>query len=299
MRFFKSAFVALSLMGSLVSGVALEKRKEKSSTKYFHEPGRSDLTGHYDIRYFKDVVDYDVRLDTLRHMVRAWLQTTNAEGIETWIAHGTLLGWWWNGKMLPWDWDLDVQVMDSTLVKLSDPKYNNTIWPYVSDDGFVKRTYFLDINPNSIERVRGDGNNVIDARWVDMRNGLYIDITGISETNPKEKPNMYHCKNLHYYHINDIYPLRDTYFEGVPAKIPYSYDDILIKEYGVKAFTVTNFEGHRWNPQTKEWVLTGQVPADRQNEADSYKSAQEMPDFIKESNGQGLFSNVWRLVHWW
>jgi hypothetical protein len=51
-------------------------------------------------RYFNEVVDYDTRLDTLKHMVRAWLQTTSKEGIETWIAHGTLLGWWWNAKVL-------------------------------------------------------------------------------------------------------------------------------------------------------------------------------------------------------
>ena len=50
-------------------------------------------------RYFREVVDYVTRQDTLTHMVRAWLKMTAAEDIETWIAHGTLLGWWWNGKV--------------------------------------------------------------------------------------------------------------------------------------------------------------------------------------------------------
>lgn len=50
-------------------------------------------------RYFQQVVDDDTRLDALRHMVRAWLQMTAKEGIETWIAHGTLLGWWWNAQV--------------------------------------------------------------------------------------------------------------------------------------------------------------------------------------------------------
>jgi hypothetical protein len=49
--------------------------------------------------FFTQVVDYDTRLDTLQHMVRAWLQMTSNNGIETWIAHGTLLGWWWNAKV--------------------------------------------------------------------------------------------------------------------------------------------------------------------------------------------------------
>ena len=63
-------------------------------------PNRNtDLLGHYDVRYFKGIVDYNTRLSTLKHMVRAWLLMTDREGLETWISHGTLLGWWWNGQV--------------------------------------------------------------------------------------------------------------------------------------------------------------------------------------------------------
>jgi hypothetical protein len=55
--------------------------------------------GHYDIRFFKSVVDYEERTDTLTHMVKAYLNFFRENGLETWIAHGTLLGWWWNGKV--------------------------------------------------------------------------------------------------------------------------------------------------------------------------------------------------------
>jgi hypothetical protein len=58
-----------------------------------------DILGHYDSRYFKGVVDYDTRTDTLHHMIRAYLNFFRERGLETWIAHGTLLGWWWNGKV--------------------------------------------------------------------------------------------------------------------------------------------------------------------------------------------------------
>jgi hypothetical protein len=33
-------------------------------------------------------------------MTRAYLNFFREQGLETWIAHGTLLGWWWNGKVL-------------------------------------------------------------------------------------------------------------------------------------------------------------------------------------------------------
>jgi hypothetical protein len=72
--------------------------------KYFHEPGghepgEDDRLGHYDTRYFHSLVSLEERTETLTHMVRAYLTTFQKLGLETWIAHGTLLGWWWNGKV--------------------------------------------------------------------------------------------------------------------------------------------------------------------------------------------------------
>jgi hypothetical protein len=58
-----------------------------------------DILGHYDSRYFKGVQSYESRTDTLHHMIRAYLLWFRDNGLETWIAHGTLLGWWWNGQV--------------------------------------------------------------------------------------------------------------------------------------------------------------------------------------------------------
>jgi len=88
-----------------------------------------------------------------------------------------------------------------TLTMIGD-KYNMTQHRYVSKDGLVEREYLLDVNPWIWQRVRGDGMNVIDARWVDVRNGLYIDITGIAETQPDSMPNILNCKNYHRYHVS-------------------------------------------------------------------------------------------------
>lgn len=74
-------------------------REEPPEEKYFHEPGNDDILGHYDTRFFKGAVTYEERTDTLVHMTRAYLTFFRENGLETWIAHGTLLGWWWNGKV--------------------------------------------------------------------------------------------------------------------------------------------------------------------------------------------------------
>ena len=61
-----------------------------------------DQLGHYDTRYFHGMATYEERTDTQLHMIRAYLKFFNEHGLDTWIAHGTLLGWWWNGKVKYW-----------------------------------------------------------------------------------------------------------------------------------------------------------------------------------------------------
>lgn len=85
--------------------------------------------------------------------------------------------------------------------------------------------------------------NVIDARWIDVRNGLFIDITGLSETRPDTYPGLWSCKNYHNYKTEELYPMRETMFEGVVARVPYAYDKILRDEYSQMALINTNFHG--------------------------------------------------------
>ncbi|KAF2016503.1 hypothetical protein BU24DRAFT_462649 [Aaosphaeria arxii CBS 175.79] len=230
-------------------------RQERQKNKYFHEPGGNLELGHYDARYFHGIVSDEERTDTQFHMIRAYLQFFRDQGLDTWIAHGTLLGWWWNGKRLPWDFDMDTQVSGATLQYLGE-NHNQSRHKYTSEDGSVKREYLLDVNPWIWERTRGDGMNIIDARWVDVRNGLFIDITGLSETHPDTKPGVWSCKNYHRYKTSELFPMRETIFEGVLAKVPYAYDKILIDEYKEKALVVTEFENHKWDMEKKEWLKT-------------------------------------------
>jgi hypothetical protein len=143
-------------------------------------------------------------------------------------------------QILPWDWDMDTQVPDTTLAYLAD-HYNQTIVEYVTPGGKDKRDYLLDINPWSRQRERGQGHNIIDARFIDITTGLYIDITGLSRLELDDHPDIWQCKNFHKYRLKDIYPLRRTTFEGAPAKVPFQYDALLMEEYTEAALTATNF----------------------------------------------------------
>lgn len=118
----------------------------------------------------------------------------------------------------------------------------------------MERSYLLDINPAYVLRSDANGNNVIDARWVDMRNGLYIDLTAVSETEPSKDPGVWSCKNMHRYRTRDLYPLRHTLFEGAMTKVPYAYVRVLSEEYQEKALVVTEYEGYRWNSTSMLWM---------------------------------------------
>lgn len=139
------------------------------------------------------------------------------------------------------DLDIDVQVSESTLKYLAN-HLNGTKYHYVSEDRSVKRDYLLDVNPFWIKRDRGEGFNVIDARWIDVRTGLYVDITGLSQNRPDHPSEMWMCKNLHEYRTEDLFPIQDSIFEGVPAKVPYAYEKILAEEYERKALMNTEYE---------------------------------------------------------
>jgi hypothetical protein len=84
--------------------------------KYFHEPGRDDILGHYDSRFFKEPVGDSERAETLTHMIRAYLNFFNENKLDTWIAHGTLLGWWWNGKVRSHCITLEARILDYPFV---------------------------------------------------------------------------------------------------------------------------------------------------------------------------------------
>lgn len=235
-----------------------EEKKKKKDNKYFHEPGNDEHLSHYDSRFFKGKVPYEEHQANLRHLIRSYLGTFDRIGAETWIAHGTLLGWWWNGKIMPWDYDLDVQVSTATLRFLGD-KYNRTehIYEYTDKDGTARnKTFMLDVNPHFIEIDRGDGQNIIDARWIDISTGQYVDITGLAERDPSRNPGIWSCKNYHRYKTTDLYPMRVTEFEGVKATVPYLFERILIKEYGTKSLVTTEWLGHRWEPDVKDWIKT-------------------------------------------
>ncbi|KAG5359316.1 Protein MNN4 [Yarrowia sp. C11] len=246
----------------------------KKSGKHFSEAwvvGDKKGAGvHYDWRFFTNFDTIDEKRVILRQLVRAWLDFTHREGIITWLAHGTLLGWYWNGQSLPWDFDGDVQMPIREFDRFAR-LYNQSL---VVDESSGGR-YYVDVGPTYVERLRGNGKNVIDARFIDVDSGMYIDITALAYAEQQEK---FHCKNWHRYELDSVSPLRKTQFEGRVAYVPRDFEGILNQEYKKGPLTNTRFNGNLWNKYLRMWV--------KQDQCEMFQIEENVDERALRENGE-------------
>ncbi|MCJ1434511.1 hypothetical protein MMC27_003880 [Xylographa pallens] len=227
--------------------------------KYFHE---SVFHPHYDGRFADRQLSYEDRKSHLVALVQTYLFTMQDIGAETWLMHGTLMGWWWNRKILPWDSDIDVQMTVNTLDFLAS-YYNMSVFHYHLPHIPEGRDYMLEINPGFATVGSFDKLNMIDARWIDMETGLFIDVTTVRPNTTARALGIegaLQCKDKHHYLEQDIFPLRESVFEDTPVKVPFQYAWLLEEEYSKASLTRTEFESHQWNATTMEWEPIKSVP---------------------------------------
>ncbi|KAH8905884.1 mannosylphosphorylation protein [Coniochaeta sp. PMI_546] len=234
--------------------VAASEDGGEPENKYFHE---STFQAHYDGRFADHALDYLDQKRALRNLMRTYLSTFAQLGIDTWLVHGSLLGWWWGEKILPWDSDVDVMVTESSIYYLA-AYYNMTTFWFKTPGYKQGKNYLLEINPNYENREQTDVHNHIDARWIDTETGLFIDITAAryNLTHPQGE-GMMSCKDGHEFRDTYVFPLRKTTFEGVPAKIPYRYKEFLVSEYGEDGLKNTKYRDHTFDESKMRWVHKG------------------------------------------
>lgn len=252
-----------------------------SPEKYFAEAQVFDtqLSDHYDWRFFSGFEHFtENSINSISRLTRVWLSFARKEGLNTWLAHGTLLSWESNGLNFPWDYDADVQMPIQDLQRLS-LKFNQSLIVEDSEDGFGR--YFLDCGTYITTRTNANGNNNIDARFIDVDTGFYVDITGLAVT--AEKPpsryneqiddlwfedsqgevndqlQLYNCRNFHFASHSELSPLKKTLFEGEIGYIPNGYKALLLNEYSPSALTDHHYGGAFFVPRLRLWISVDPV----------------------------------------
>lgn len=251
---------------------------KKNPPKYFYEAKVFDsLYGdHYDVRFFNGFrLNSLEQASVLHRLLRVWLSFARKQGITTWVAHGSLLAWYWNGIGFPWDSDIDVQVPVMDLHKLS-MLFNQSLIVEDGENGFGR--YFLDCGTFIATRDHNNGNNNIDARFIDVDTGLYIDITGLAVSNDQaperyktmlpqsfdesglsnsdlnKQLHVFNCRNHHFVSLSEVSPLVKSFVESEVAYIPLHFSDILTYEYKDTGITNRFFKGWFFLPQLRLWV---------------------------------------------
>ncbi|ODQ77787.1 hypothetical protein BABINDRAFT_168748 [Babjeviella inositovora NRRL Y-12698] len=266
---------------------SIEAKATEQIPKYFSETPLTGTTigAHYDWRFFSGLTHQNLAEQriVLHHMLRTWLKFTGEFGFTTWLAHGSLLSWYWNGLSFPWDNDMDVQMSLEALHAMT-LQFNQSLVVGL-DESYDN--YLLDVGTYITERSPGNGKNSIDARFIHTGTGLYIDITGIALTSatpgllytkyledqwvelglpgsyaevvPEQrldahtKMNMLNDRKGHCIALEHLTPLRQTIVEGTPAYIPRGFQRVLENEY-MGGLTRKEFDNYVYMPQLRNWI---------------------------------------------
>ena len=231
---------------------------------------------HYDWRYFNGALNYEkpgwnqqemthrtnIILDRL---LRNWQRFSIEKGIITWIMHGPLLSWYWNGLMFPYDNDIDIQMPIDELINLAQ-NYNQTLVVENPSEGYGK--YLIEVNSYMHNRGVSAKENHIDARFIDVDSGIYIDITALSNSNvkpPKEYEDkkelvdlgqdklIFNDRRKHFYNLDQIGPLKFSMLTGIPVLVPHEITNRLKFEYS-KGLSSFEFSGWLFIKKLNLWV---------------------------------------------
>lgn len=267
--------------------------------KYFAEAKlvNSDLSKvfgeHHDWRFFNGLtINTDKQTLALHRLIKNYLQFCRSHGIITWIAHGSLLSWYWNGMAFPWDADTDAQMPIRDLHRLGR-EFNQTMVienvgldnsGHLNEMEFVGMgQFFIDVGSSITHRERGNGMNNIDARFIDVSTGLYVDITGFSvslepapsrydyllkinktknkqansgasETQKNVLKQTYNCRNRHFASLSELSPLALSAVQNQLGFVPTKFGLLLDHEYQTKGMLDTSFQDYTYISSLRIWV---------------------------------------------
>lgn len=243
----------------------------------------NDWGWHYDWRFFSDALLFEktgwtkeervVRTNIiLERLLRNWNRFAESKGLVSWIMHGPLLLWYWDGLMFPFDVDIDIQMPITELVRLSK-LYNQTLVVEDPTEGYGR--FLVDVGTYIHNRdILGTGNH-IDARFVDVDSGIYIDITGLAKS-PANLPDdykkagilqkndndaeaeVYNDRRKHFYTFEQLLPLHYSQMGGVPLYVPNQIESRLRFEYSKG---LVDYEYHGWYfvPKLQLWVTVDKL----------------------------------------
>lgn len=225
---------------------------------------------------------YDLKSVKLQQLIRGWIHFARILGVNWWLTHTSLIGWYWNGFHLPFEARATVQVPIGDIFDKLIPHNQSIIFDYKDSTSGHYGSFFLDINPFSINGGNdADGKNkvnLMDARFIDMSTGLVLDISAsraykpdggkkgihreLTMGNHKKVKKMIeeskfntvlYDKEHNFTPLEEILPIVPVHFENELAFIPSHYSKILSDE-SETSLTRSSKSGYKFRSFFKLWI---------------------------------------------
>ena len=164
---------------------------------------------HLDIRYGKHNLSKNNIHAQLKMLLAETVDIFNKIDIPCIIMHGSLIGWYFGEKMLPWDDDIDIVILDEHREKLK------------TLHGYQNNKILIEVNP-VIDTIQRDPSNIIEARIICKNTGVFIDVTNLS------KGNIFHIGASKTNVITKIFTLNEQYADTdsfLFKPVPYIHTD--------------------------------------------------------------------------
>ncbi|VEU20092.1 DEKNAAC100988 [Brettanomyces naardenensis] len=229
---------------------------------------------HTNFPFFQSIIDPSRHRSPIHHMMKNYARFMRQAGYDYWVFSGNAISWYFNGNNMPWDEDIDVRMSAQEMNRMS-MTHNATLVVENPEDG--DGLYYFMISPWFGKSTRV--GNHIDSRFLDLRTGLYIDVTCLYEATEPVKEIIKHDKLFDYWkipeksradYLKDHKALNDkngnwfweehfthhfrTLFEGTMVYMPYDYSDLLKYSYGDKVLTKLEMDSWRFIPEIQLWV---------------------------------------------
>ena len=174
---------------------------------------------------------------TLRYLLKKLMKYSEKRGIKPILMYGGLIGYYFNGKLLPWDDDIDMILIGKCVNKIKN---------------YQGKKYIIEVNPNSHIYSEKDWRNKISARVISKLNGIFIDLTFYIEKNKYLV-----CKDGNKFLKENIIPkdknLKKGIFEDIQVYLPNNIKQCLITRYGIKVLKPLQNKGYNFNDRDKIW----------------------------------------------
>lgn len=180
-----------------------------------------------------DIINLKKGQHKMTYMMKEFDRICRKHNIRYFVVGGTLIGTLLYEGWIPWDSDIDLEIMESdydkfkSVVQKELPKNlwfqnNETDKFYSKNNGIIGK--IRDLNSCYIEYTNNGGTS-----W---HNGLQIDIN-LCKINTSDNSVIFtDSENNKHINGNDIFPLRESNFEGIPIFIMNKSEKYLTNKYG-------------------------------------------------------------------